>query len=292
VRRRFVGLMALLLVGCQKDEPDKKPSSLPVPYQFMADRALELAEPPGWIVNRYDNGEIRKPGDSLLFTGMAMGALDCERGALPEAALTEMFTSAYGDVYRHPSMRSIPASLDGVLGLYWGIHKRIAKCPSARATWVENMRVFDPHAAQYLEGIFDPVHKQVMAELGLGQPPTESERGRVGTAVAGWAFAVVQKQAAAYRLHLGFLALSVIDAHRGKVAYCESVRKAKMPLLEHFCGRPGLASWVSGFKVNKWEYHHQRAIWESPDGEPFLNTPGLDYLVGLEALQWQMKSFR
>lgn len=277
-------LAILVLVGCQKDEPDKKPSPLPLPYEFVADRALDLSEPDGWIVNRYDNGLIRTPGDALLFTGMALGALDCERGAVPEAALTQMFTTAYGDIYRHPSMRSIPASLDGALGLYWGIHHRIAKCPASRSVWVENMRAFDPHARKYLEVIFEPVHEQVMAGLGLGMPPSEEARGRMGAAVAAWAFGVVQSKSAAYRLHLGYLALSVVDAHRGKVAYCESVTKAEISLLEHFCGRPGLASWVKSFQINKWEYHHQRAIWESPDGEPFLNTPGLDYLVALEAL--------
>lgn len=281
-----VVLVALAALACTKKSQEDE-ENLPLPYELVADRMLDLAHPRGWIVNRYDNGELRKPGDSLLFTGIAMGVLDCTRGAIPETALIEMLTANGGGLVRHPGLPDEPVTVDGALGLYWGVAHRIEKCPETRQRWAGAMQLHATVADRYLEGIFQPMLQQVMADLGLSAPPSEEERGHLGLLMASWAFAVVQNKAAAYRIHLAWLTLDVVPAPHSKTAFCEAVVKAKMPLMEHFCGRPGLAEWVEKFEFNRFEFFHQRAVWESPDGrrdgDP-LNTPALDYLVALDVL--------
>lgn len=65
-----------------------------------------------------------------------------------------------------------------------------------------------------------------------------------------------------------------------------------MPVVEHFCGRPGLQAWIDAFSFNTWEYAHQRSpVWETPDASRIVNgarvpveTAGLDLLFALRLL--------
>lgn len=280
-------VLALLCAACQK-EPDSEPTEdVHLPYSFdqVAERMLAMSEPSGWLVNTYDGGGYRKAGDSLIFSGVALGALDCRRGDVVEAALVAMLEEKDGDIYRHPSLKDEPASLDGELGLLWGVSQRVARCPETQSVWAPLIERHAAHAWRYLAGLWDPVLWQVEAQLGLRALPTETERGEIGTLAAGWAFAVVQTHEAAFRLHLGYLALSIVDAPKGKASYCAAVKAAQIPLLEHFCGRSGLGAWAAAFQFNAWEYRFQRAAWETPDGKPGMNTPALDYLLAVHLLE-------
>lgn len=286
----IASLAAMALAACTSEKPSTA-SGEPVPYEIAAERAIEMSSPAGWMVNRLDAGQVWEPGDSLLFTGIALGVLNCTDSRLSEDALITMLRETDGELYRHPDLRDRDAAADGALGLYWGVHRHLQKCPESAALWKPAIAAHMPKADRYLEGVFGPVLAQVAFDLGLGEQPSETDRGNMGAKMVAWAFGTVQSRAAAYRLHLGYLALSTVDAPHSKAAFCETVRKARMPLLEHFCGRDGLAAWARDFQFNRWEYAHQRSpAWESPDGRgstsdrAAYNSPGLDYLVALDVL--------
>ncbi len=235
----------------------------------------------GWVVSRFTDGTMRDQGDSLIFTGIAMGALDCARGAVPEAALIKMLDEKHGGVYRHPTIPN-EYTLDGLLGLWWGVQERTRRCPESVPTWQAHLK--DHERAVKVEPFFSYALETVMARLGLSSNPTPTERGVLGSEVGGWAVTVVEQRAAAYRLHLGFLTLSIVNAPQGKQTYCEAVTDAKIPLIEQFCGRAGLSDWISGFAYNRYVYQFQRGAWESPDGVDGLNTPALDLIMALRML--------
>lgn len=283
IRTLFVAFLASALscTACgaftHENRDPSPPPDLPksLTYEEVADRALEMADS-GWIVSRYDDGSAEHLGDSLLWTGLAMGSLDCTRGTIPEQALQTMIKEHGGIAYRHPSLPD-EISLDGLLGLWWGISERTRLCPESRGGWIA---LLPEHAAKTtVEPFFHTVLDQVMADLGLGAAPSESARGRLGAEVATWAFATVADHAAGFRLHLGFLTLSVVAAPKGQANYCGTVQHAKIALLEDFCGRDGIKAWLEGFEYDVWEYQFQRAIWESPDGKPGLHTPAIDWLM-------------
>lgn len=268
-----------LFAACGHAEDTARPLE-PLPTteltpKAVSHRALAMSED-GWIVSRWKDGSPEHRGDSLIFTGLAMGLMDCADGAVPEHALLNMLATHDGVPYRHPTIQG-EYTLDGLLGLWWGIHARLMACPESRGAWAA---VLPRHyEVVKVEPGFRVVLETVMAELGLIDAPSEQARGVLGSVVSGWAWGVVSSEAAAYRLHLGYLALSVVHAPKGQAAYCSVIPKAKMPLLEDFCGRPGLSDWVQAFEFNRWEYQHQRATWESPDGKPDLETPALDWLM-------------
>lgn len=276
-------LILLVLAACAKEPKDPVPPVDPVPagptYELVAARLMPLLDN-GWVVTHGPDGSLHDQGDSLLFTGLALGALNCADGAVPEAALVTMLHDRHGGVYRHPTIPD-EYSLDGLLGLWWGIARRTAKCPDTRPLWAG---LIEEHAhAVTIEPFFCTALEQLSADLGHGGAPSAFERGLLGSEVAGWAASTVSQHAAAYRLHLGFLTLSLVDAPKGKQAYCNEVAAAHMALLEHFCGRPGLAGWAADFAYDRYVYAFQRGAWETPDAGG-KTTPALDLLMALDSL--------
>lgn len=276
--RHLLAIFALL-VACKGEatKADDTPKEIPVSYESAADRLLQMSDS-GWVVSRYDDGTTEHLGDSLLFTGIAMGVLDCRRGAVPEAALADMFRRNGYQLWRHPS---IPAqwSLDGAIAVYWGASKRMARCPESITLWSDLLQAH--RSVVSLPPSFDVLLDQVVSEATGGARPSSSRRGTLGSEVAGWALATVSQKAAAYRVHLGFLTLDVVSAPNGKVAFCEAIKDAKLQLAEQFCGRPGLSEWIQAFRYDQAEYALQRAVWESETVAPGLHTPGLDYLMAI-----------
>ncbi len=274
-------ILLFCLAACAKDKAPAEPRQEPVQngYEEVASRLMPMLDN-GWVVSRFA-GEPRDQGDSLIFTGIAMGALDCTRGAIPEAALVKMLREKNGGVYRHPSIPD-DYSLDGLLGFWWGISRRTGRCPETRELWASLLP--QHQGAISVEPFFGVALQTVMADLGVSGAPTVGERGQLGSEVAAWAIGVVSQRQAAYRLHLGFLTLDLVDAPKGKSAFCDAVPQAKIPLLEHFCGRSGLSSWVDGFAYNRSVYAFQRADWESESVPPGVETPAIDLLVALAVL--------
>lgn len=274
-------LILSMLCACSKAESQpENPPPIGTTYIAAANRLAGMLED-GWVVSRWADGTPRDRGDSLIFTGIAMGALSCADGAQPEAALAKMLRDNHGVPYRHPTIQD-DYSLDGLLGLWWGIAGRTKRCPETKELWAALLPEHEKAVA--IEPLFHTALQQVMADLGVAPQPSASDRGELGALVGGWAFAVVAKSHAAYRLHLGFLTLSLIDAPHGKNVFCSSVPQAKIALLEQFCGRGGLAEWQQAFAYNRFVYAFQRASWESEQVPAGLETSGIDLLVALRVL--------
>ena len=273
-------------LACGKPEDEKEPvtppDDVPVTFEKASDRLLSMTSPPGWVVSRWSDGRIEHTGDSLLWTGMALGVLDCERGNVVEGALLTMLRETGGKAYRHPSEAARAPSLDGHLGLYWGISQRVSRCPDSMPVWASAVASHEPTS---VPKPFDKVLGALRYQLGLAAAPTDA--AALTDAVSVWAYGVVLTQAAGYRIHLGLLSLETLEstgvglpaAARSK--FCAASEAAQMPTVDWFCGRGDLVQWITAYEPNRYEMAHQRATWESPDGKEGLETPGLDLLVAL-----------
>lgn len=301
--QRFIAL-ALALAACQK--PDPKPEPLPpdeaarVLYASTVDRLFANHLEGGWVVTRRPDGSPEHMGDSLLWTGLAMYAVPCDRGAELEAHLVEVITRNAGALVRYEPLGEYAggreASLDGALGLYRGIVHRITACGSA--AWQEPMALhfasmeahggrLNPSSSATLE-VFYGLAQELAYRLGAAgaDPIGLSDRRNMERAVVAWAWAVQASHAAAFRVHLGWLILEMLEAladvsDANRAGYCAATTGMDIPVVDHYCGRGDLAGWVSGFQFDAWEYRHQRAGWESADGDGD-QTPALDLLVGLK----------
>lgn len=249
----------------------------------------------GFVVSRWDSGAPEHEGDALLWTGLALGALPCEseEAKTLSVALRAMFADKDGGIYRHPDLADKPASLDGAIGLWWGLAERITRCGEAdywrdvignHLRWVkDDGAVVPPY--------FDYVPELLCLESGwCGQEPARQALIGLQRAAVAWALAVKAKEAACYRVHLSFLSLDTVEKLGTRLdpawrdAFCAATADMGLPTTDNFCGRGGLAAWVDNFEADKWEFRHQRCgAWEEPDGKPGLHTPGVDLLVALRA---------
>jgi len=289
-------LLLPLVFGCAKakDEPKPQDPSQEVAAEFGAyqTRLVSMLDN-GWVVSRDSDGSVAHAGDSLIWSGVALGTLDCDAGQPIEDALLAMLQETGGKMYRHPTLKD-EVSLDGAIGLYFGIARRVSRCPSSLEKWsvaVGLNAAFgdDPMNAngEKLPKDWDVLRDLLMVKLAQAPAPDQSRAGSLQTEVAVWAAGVNAKHASCYRVNLGWLTLQTLeelgaDTSRGRNEFCVAVRGMDIPLVRSYCGdTAAIPDYVASFKPDEWEFRHQRCTgWETPDGAPY-KTPALDLLLAI-----------
>lgn len=298
-------LTSLLLMACAKapeaDDPVPAPPTIEERFDAAQDRIVADFLENGWIVSRGTNGEAEHTGDSLIFTGIWLGAADCDAGNASETMLQDTIERNGGALVRYEPMEGNAASLDGALGLYNGIGDRIIRCPASIPRWRDVMLIHkqfledhhgrlhgDPNAGQLVPE-FDYVLDLLLARLSADSGGGFDGRrlARLMAESTAWALGVQATHAAAFRVHLAFLAFTAVENlgqtvnPQGRDGFCAATAGIDMPTVDQWCGRGDLAAWIDDFTPNLWQYRHERSgAWENPDGRSLL-TPGLDYLVAI-----------
>lgn len=281
-------LFALTACAAAPDEAPDLPADDGNRETFVSleERAIEMSEPRGHIVSRYADGRVEHTGDSRYFMGIALRDFGCVRGAVIRDALVADLEANHWKMRRHPT-NAKEITVDPFLSLFAGIVSRVNRCGDEEA---EFWRAVFPRLVMEKMEVFDVVRRAVALRLGLGAAPSSSSVGTLGVAMASWAATVKAKKEAAYRIYLGYLALSTLEAAgitvtRSRDAFCAAMDGADMPEPDHWCGRGALAAWIETFELNVYEFRHQRSgVWESADGRPGLLTPALDLLAAMRAV--------
>ncbi len=295
--KNVLPIMALAMFACGKAKPEPKPEPATptqvVTFDMAADRLARFYDA-GFVVTRDAAGTALNQGDALIWTGEAVYALDCARGAAPAAALAQMVTDTGGAIYRHPSLPA-NVSLDGAIGFYRGVAKRALVCGDA-ATWApliaEHVAYMADHGgllnAGDVAGLpagFTYLRDKLAWRLGVGDEPSAAAQAKMETAAAAWAVADIAAKAACYRSHLALNTFQIIEELGGTVSpaarntFCAATKTANLATSDHWCGRDGLDQWLTAFKWNVYQYAHQRCPgWESPDAKG--EEPAVDELVG------------
>lgn len=277
----------------------------PMTMEEASDRLLSNHLEDGFVVSKTLEGEVRHEGDSLIFTGLALSALPCDRGTVLEDRLIGMMEETGGAVYRHPRL-SDKASLDGLLGLYLGVSSRLKNCQShdrwrgvmaLHRDWMNQSKgQINPHDNAYLTPGFDYLKDLLFHRLDLGEEPTKARRRILEHMLSGWALAVTTQKAACYRVNLAQMTYEATENLGGQVTgdskdyFCSVTKKLQLPLVDHWCGREGLVEYIQTFNENEWEYRHQRCpAWESPDGGGLV-TPAVDFIKALYDAQKTARS--
>lgn len=290
-----------LLAGCGKHEATEKidPSDEARAAHYAESIRIEDDfSVMGQVVSR-DGQEPYHLGDSRLFTGLYLGSAPCDLGAAAEASLIANIDESAGFLTRFTPLPAEyvggrEASLDTALGVYWGAAFRAHRCGSSPALADAIRRHRDAvrgadgqvfPGAGVLTPEFSYVLDRVSHALAGTNDPDRVRLRVLETEVAAWASAVKARRAACFRAHLGFLALSAVEAAGdaisviGRAAYCDATDGLDLPIVDHWCGRPGLVEYMKGFTFDTWEYRHQRCpAWEDADGNG-LRTPGVDKTV-------------
>jgi hypothetical protein len=275
--------LALCLACAKKPkthDPETSSSQAEATYASLVGRLPGYSEG-GFLISR---GRDDRHGDSLIFTGLAVYGLSCAEGEPYAKALEAMLLS--GSYYRFPGDQDA-VTMDQVLGLYRGVAKRVKKCGEA-SRW---KAAFAAAPDFDLPAGFNFVKDKLLSELGLAIAPPDAKQALLESSVALWADSVRRSRAACYRIHLGLISLQTIHllgsrlSDLGHGSFCQATVGTSLPTSDHFCSRSHLRDFLSSFRLNEWQYRHQRcATWESPDGGG-IEHPGVDYLVAYRDMQ-------
>lgn len=296
------------ILACSKKVKDIPPED-PLPehillYNEASQRLVARFIENGWVVSRNAEGGPEHVGEGLIWAGVALSTLSCEQGTALEDHLIKMIYDQGGALVRYEPLGEYEGgrevTLDGALGLYLGVAYRIAHCAESKLKW----QVPIAFHFKFLEANDYHLHLNVGAKLGrpfdylldllryrlrlLDRMPDVHRFSLLEAALVAWSKGVTATKSACYRINLAWIALQtalelgVEQGETGKAAFCRATKNADIPIIDHYCGRTDIKSYIANFKYDEWEYRHQRCGgWESPDGQG-LETPALDLLVALK----------
>lgn len=297
----LIDLLLACVVGCGAgDEPKtaQAPSSTIVALYDSVVARVDGFLDGGWIVSRYPGGEPEHLGDSLIRSGLAMAALPCDGpGATIEAELAGRIDAAGGGLQRH---RELPddVSLDGALGLYFGVASRVRRCPGSRELWrpvvekhvalvVELGGRLNRAAAAELEVDFKYVLRRLGASLDIDTSAVGGAKDALEREAAAWAQTALAAHSACYRVHLGWLALRTLDeladptSGQGRALFCAATDGADLPVVDRWCRRVSLKPWIESYEFDKWAYRHEDCpAWQTPD-ESGRHHPAIDLALAV-----------
>jgi hypothetical protein len=299
--------LLLLLFSCThgntKSKPEKPNDEIKAVYDIAVTRLLGNHLEDGWVVSRYEDGRLEHVGDSLIWSGIALAALPCDKGDAIELALTDMILMNEGGLTRFEPLpeeylNGREISFDGAVGLYYGFLHRLTHCLGSRErllpiikshlaylranSWLLNRNA----NATYTIG-FSVLRDLLLHKAGLGEKPQPSEFRTAEGLANIWSSGVIEAGQPCFRVHLAFLHLLAFEStgdllEGARDTFCYATEEADIPLIDHWCGRKEIRKWADTYIYNEWEYRQQRCgKYETPDGRHGLDTPGLDLAFAL-----------
>lgn len=284
---KFHLILCLSLAACapkSQSQESEETVSPPYSYEESAERALTFQDATGFVITRHEGGQEKHQGDSLLFTGLLVASLDCERGERATQALLDMPP----ELWRHQILAGQPVSLDGALGFYLAAAWRIKMCDE-RDRWRPFLEKHKEVGGPDVPLSFGYVRDRLFDEAGVPGPFAANQRIRLEQEVGAWARATVLTKQACYRINLGLIAFETLELLGDMVGggdFCSATKNVGLPTVDKWCGRNGLGSYISNYKINEYQYRHQRCDWEDADGggdDGKDEQPGIDYLRALQA---------
>lgn len=284
---------AFLVLGCGKPDDPKRGSVDSRKYEELSQRLVDNhLSPTGFVISK-ENGENRHEGDSLIWSGIAMGALPCDKANLISDGLRTAVKVGGGYLRRFEPLpdqylggREI--SLDGAIGVMFGVALTMKHCPDIDLSWWDDwFRTIGDGELYPGTGVKWPpavdwgwnllAHRRGIR----GKPASEVKRA-MELAMTGWTEAVRQSQAAAFRVHLATLIMmtsELLGEPPRKNEFCSAAEGVQLGLTEWWCGRRDPNDLLLAWEMNVWEYQWQRSPkWEVPDGKGY-ETPAVDYLI-------------
>lgn len=314
---RFALLAALSLTACGRDTPPAPPTAptMELPTEDILDLApvqegLAAAVPLRFVEGGYvaprRGGAVDIEGDSLLWTGLAIGTLPCGAAAALVATLDRSTTARGGALLRYdldpdgpidPRLVGDENTRDGFIGAIFGLTSAARRCPELADTigelWRRIARFVDDegHGALYpgnLHALVTPGMRFLLdlashALAGGARPSGEAllafEAGEIPDALR-----ITVGHAACYPLHLAALGFAVAaregrPIHRAVFeGWCGATAGTDIPMIDWMCRRAAARTWLVA-EPDGYEHRHQRCSpWESPDLDAGEESPRVDWL--------------
>jgi hypothetical protein len=295
-------LAGLIIASCGHKTPDPVPpqdhASMDARFHELKASLLANNLENGWITTRLADGTADNLGDSLLYSGMAIGLLDCAEGQVIFDAIRASQDLRGGYFVRFEPLvgyKGNEVSRDGLTGLVFGFIRRAAACPGDRTDIAARWRRYRDliHNDLYLypgdlNAIVNPAFSAYMevadkALLGAPGPVPAKTLAWELTATNG-AQDIVDRHKACYPIHLSTMQAYVFgslvsDSFRKE--FCHITEGTGLVLTQAYCGAASstVELWLEQFQANQLGYQHQRCVWESDVLSGGTKAPSLDWLI-------------
>lgn len=305
---KWASLLSLLcLFACHSDaKPEREPAkpSIEERYRAAIERLFSHFYADGYIFSRAADGSRQHVGEAILWSGVAMTALPCDKAQVISTDLVNLLNETNGEIRRYepltPEYNGRELNFDGETGLIAGFSSFVTRCPElaqpVKEAWVLHQAAIERNGGELYPGtgikIIEPflwTTKALSAAAGMPVELDQRDREHLEDWSAGWALSLHVKHSACYRAHLAFLHLQASEAlghpisKSGRDNWCAATRGMDIPTIDFWCGRSEISAYIDSFQQDQWEYRFQRCgSWELPDGAPF-ETPGLDLIVAIKA---------
>jgi hypothetical protein len=286
--------------GCGKSKPisgqdDQSHSSL---FSDMQSRLVSSFLPGGFVISETSDHQITDQGDSLLFTGLALGVLDCDQIPPILAGMENMQKAFKGYLVRFYPLPDEYVrgnnfvSRDGATGALFGLERSKRRCPAFAsridgiiAKWMgaigDDLWLYPGSLA----GIITPsFHSFLKMGRGIGVSDLDFEEYHLAALTT--ALFITKEKQACYPIHLQTIQDILIEQmgrpllKRYKDEWCAVVQNKGLLLTDWYCGKntDQIQAWLSHPESSSHVYMHQRCSWESTDSDGKI-SPRVDFLL-------------
>lgn len=308
--RNCLLVVAATSAACGSHSKPRPSEADALPYEDVSDFEPTYARLSAELVGSHLNAGWVVPTpamfdkDSLAFGGAALAAVPCAAGSEVLAGLEAGQAATGGGLVRiYPFGGDMVAkkdylSRDGVIAASFGLVTIHARCPAlasrAAGVW-QTFLDFNGGDIKQLSQMYPgsinstvtPAMKYIAdltshVLLGHASPSEESE--------ATWTLAtrttlstIANAQSACYPVRLSLLehvmAVRAGRPARDKDVWCSKTASMNIPSADWYCGRASARVFLSQYQPGIWAHRLQRCgAWESPDGEPGIDTGSVDWL--------------
>ncbi len=303
----FRGLIFCLVLGvagifsCGKKAGDVGGSSSPTDQLFnfiesaLVKEFISEAASMVMALDEDDDDADADLGDSLLFTGTALGVVSCKVADRFLTGLERMQDVNAGYLVRFnplpPEYVTNPVSRDGVIGVLFGLSRAEKRCPDLQAR-IQTIKTrwkaaigSSPFLHPKSTAVITPSLKFFM-DVSYGSQMSTPEYTVFMASIFTTAESIKLKKSACYPIHLQTLEFLTLEVHgkslqdTDKKHWCSITDGMGLMLTDWYCGRNSekTKSWLKSPENSQHVYMHQRCVWESPDIGS-LRSPRVDYLV-------------
>jgi hypothetical protein len=290
-------LTIILSMGCRKSKEVEPDGNVSGDFRYYEERLVVEYLENGFVVSK-SGGISEDQGDSLLFTGVALGALDCEFVPRILDGLEEMQDYWSGYLVR---FLPLPAEYiekhnvitrDGATGALFGLVKASKRCPdlypriqTILTRWydtVGNSLFLHPEGRN---GIVTPSFKAFW-KVAHGKGISDLEYAVYMGSTLFTAESIKNAKSSCYPIHLETLQHLVFEAQgrpilaADKERFCSITKDMGLYLTDWYCERNGetLLTWLKDPQSIPVNYLHQRCEWEPADGIGKF-SPRVDFLT-------------
>lgn len=295
-----IAMMLLFTVSCGKKEAQAiGGAALEGVFRYIQSQLVEefLSSSSGTVTSldlSNDEGEA-DIGDSLLFTGIALGSVSCEIADRLVLALERMQDVNEGYLVRFNPLpaeyKKNPVSRDGAIGALFGLVRAEKRCPelSKRIKGVKEKWKAAIGSSLFLHpnssALITP-QLQFWIDAAYGKGMNAAKYSLFMSSALVTAQQIKEKKSACYPVHLETLQFLTMEVQGVKLTkedkknWCSITDGMGLMLTDWYCGRSSerAKAWLKYPETSQHIYMHQRCSWESPDVGS-LRSPRVDYLV-------------